>query len=249
MRLFRFLMIVTALAALLAASGCSGISTTATKTPEDSVREAEETLKRGLYDEAATQWKKIRDGQHSPAITAQAELRLADTHFAAENYIEAAAAYDDFRKYHPAHEKTPYALYQQGMSQFKQISGVDRDQTPTKNAHLLFELLMRQYPQSEFATDAKARSEEARTILYRHEIYVGAFYLKTGKVQSAIKRLDEALQNFPPLKGTDELLFNLGKAYLASGDQGKGRNILLRLANDYSDSKFSPEAKSLAGKN
>jgi outer membrane protein assembly factor BamD len=246
--MFRLLLFLSGLVALIA-SGCAGIDTTAAKTPEDSFRVAEEAMRRGHYEEATAELKKIRDGQHTAAVTAQAELRLADTNFAAENYIEAAAGYEDFRKYHPTHEQVPYALYRQALCQFKQINGFDTDQTPTKNAQTLFELMLRQYPQSEYATDARIKSEETRNILYRHEIYVGSFYLRTGKVQSAIKRLDEALQNFPPLKGTDELLFNLGKAYLASGERQKGRDILQRLASEYSGSKFALEAQSLAGKN
>lgn len=234
---------------MLLMAGCAGLNTAAPKTPDDFVKEAEETLRRGMHDEAIAQWKKIRESQYSPAITAQAELRLADTHFAAENFIEAAAAYEDFRKYHPTHEKVPYALYRQALSQFKQITGLDRDQTATRNARLLFDQVTTLYPQSEHAADAKAKSEECRTMLYRHEIYIGAFYLKTGKVQAAIKRLDEALRTFPPLPGTDELLFNLGKAYIASGDRSKGRDILLRLASDYASSPFSKEAASLAKTN
>jgi len=234
---------------MMLAVGCSGVTTAAPKTPDDFIREAEDTLRRGRHDEATAQWKKIRESQYSPAITAQAELRLADTHFAAENYIEAGAAYEDFRKYHPDHEKVPYALHRQALCQFKQITGLDRDQTPTRNARILFDQVAAMYPQSEYAVDARAKSEEARTILYRHEIYIGAFYLKTGKVQSAIKRLDEALRTFPPLAGTDELLFNLGKAYIASGDRDKGRVILQKLASEYSSSPFSRQAASLVKAN
>jgi outer membrane protein assembly factor BamD len=234
---------------MLLAAGCATLSTTTPKTPDDFVKEAEETLRRGLYEEATNQWKKIREANYSPAITTQAELRLADTHFEAENFIEAAAAYEEFRKNHPSHEKVPYTLYRQGLSQFKQVLGFDTDQTGTRNARALFDQLVKLYPQSEYAADAKAKSEEARTTLYRHEIYVGAFYLRTGKVQSAIKRLDEALRTFPPLAGTDELLFNLGKAYIASGNRDKGRDILLRLASDYASSPFSKEAASLAKTN
>jgi outer membrane protein assembly factor BamD len=234
---------------VLLLAGCAAISTPPPKTADDFVKEAEEALSRRQFDAAVALWKTIREKQYSPAITAHVELRLADTHFEAENFIEAAAAYEDFRKYHPTHDKVPYALYRQAMSQFRQISGLDRDQTPTRNARILFDQMVVMYPQSEYAADAKAKSEEARTMLYRHEIYVGAFYLRTGKVQAAIKRLDEALRDFPPLAGTDELLFNLGKAYIASGDRNKGRDILLRLASDYADSPLSREAASLAKTN
>lgn len=234
---------------LLLLAGCSSLTVKEPSTPEEFVRQAEDMVKRGQYDEAVAQWRKIRDSQYSAAITAQADLRLADTQYEAENYIEAGAAYENFRKYHPTHEKVPYALYRQALCQYNQIEGIDRDQTPTRNARTLFEQLISLYPDSEYAADAKAKSAEARIMLYRREIYVGAFYLKTGKVQAAIKRLDEALRTYPPLAGTDELLFNLGKAYIANGDREKGRTILQRLAAEYSSSPFSKEAEAIAKAN
>lgn len=234
---------------LLLLAGCSSLTVKEPSTPDDFVRQAEDMVKRGMYDEAVAQWRKIRDSQYTPAITLMAELRLADTQYEAENFIEAAAAYENFRKYHPTHEKVPYALYRQALCQFRQVEGLDRDETPIRNARTLFEQLIAAYPDSEYAADAKAKSAEARIMLYRREIYVGAFYLKTGKVQAAIKRLDEALRTYPPLSGTDELLFNLGKAYIAGGDREKGRTILLRLAAEYSSSPFSKEAEAIAKAN
>ena len=74
-----------------------------------------------------------------PNCPANAELRIADAYFESERYIEASAAYSDFRKLHPVHQKAPYALYRMGLASYNQITGTDRDQTPQKNAVIYFE--------------------------------------------------------------------------------------------------------------
>jgi outer membrane protein assembly factor BamD len=234
---------------LMAAVGCSSTNTNVSKTPDDYVKDAMAAQKRGYYDEAITNWKKVKESYASPELTALAEITIADLYFDKESYIEAAVAYEDFRKLHPTHEKAPYAAYRQALSQYEQITGIDTDQTPTNNALILFEAFLRQYPQSDLAADAKAKVDSCRSKLFQRELYVGKFYLKTDKLQAAIKRLEDAGKSFPIIVGTDELLFYLGKAYTLNGDKVKAQAVFARLLDEYASSSFSAEAKTFMAKN
>lgn len=233
------------LLALLA--GCATTQHAAT-TPEAQFKEGETLYAARHYEDAIAQWKKVKEGNAPPELTAQAELKIADAQFANKSYIEAAASYEDFRKLHPTNEKTPYALYRLGLCYYNQISGIDTEQTPVKNAVTMFESFLSQYPTSEYAADARAKLADCRDKQLQYEIYVGRFYLRTEKYQAAIKRLEDALLQFPKSPRHDETLFYLGEAYLRKGDKKKGEEAFTRLFTEFPTSKYVVEARTLLKK-
>ncbi len=228
-------------------AGCATTQHAAT-TPEAQFKEGESLYAARHYEDAIAQWKKVKEGNALPELTARAELKIADAQFANKNYIEAAAAYEDFRKLHPTNEKAPYALYRLGLCYYNQISGIDTEQTPVKNAVTMFESFLSQYPTSEYAADARAKLEDCRDKQLQYEIYVGRFYLRTEKYQAAIKRLEEALLQFPKAPRHDETLFCLEEAYLRKGDKKKGEETFTRLFTEFPTSKYIVEARKLLKK-
>jgi outer membrane protein assembly factor BamD len=217
------------------------------KSPESYFKDGESAYASRNYEDAIAQWKKVKESYSSPELTKQAELKIADAHFENKSFIEAAAAYEDFRKLHPGHEKSAYALYRLGLSHYFQITGIDTDQTPVKNAVLTLEGFLNQYPDSAYAAEVKQKLADCRGKQLAYENYVGNFYLRTGKYPSAIKRLSEALVRFPNSPRLDETLFYLGKAYLKSGNTAQGRAMLRRLAAEYPKSPLNKDAEKLSG--
>ncbi len=241
---FRTIVCICLLALL---AGCATTKSAAT-TPEAQFKEGETLYAARHYEDAIAQWKKVKEGNAPPELTAQVELKIADAQFANKNYIEAASAYEDFRKLHPTNEKTPYALYRLGLCYYNQISGIDTEQTPVKNAVTMFESFLSQHPTSEYAADARAKLEDCRDKQLQYEIYVGRFYLRTEKYQAAIKRLEEALLQFPKAPRHDETLFCLEEAYLRKGDKKKGEETFTRLFTEFPTSKYIVEARKLLKK-
>jgi len=215
------------------------------KTADTYFKEGEAAYAQRNYNEAIESWKKVKESDTSPALTSQAELKIADAHFENKAYIEAAAAYEDFRKLHPAHPQAPYALYRLALSHYMQIAGADTDQTPVKNAVATLEAFLAQYPRSEYAPELSQKLADCRDKQLAYENYVGYFYLRTEKYQSAIKRLNEALVRFPGLARLDDTLFYLGKAYLKAGESQQGKAVLQRLAAEYPASPKNKEAAPL----
>jgi len=241
---FKALVLAAMTAALL--QGCA--TTKLSGPPDVMFKEGEESFKKGNYEDAIAQWKKVKESYQSPELSARAEINIADAYFLNKDYIEAAAAYEDFRKLHPNHEKVAYALYRLGLCYYKQITGIDTDQTPVKSAVNLLDSFLRQYPKSEYTAEVRALLDECMMKQVQYEIYVGRFYLRTDKYAAAIKRLEEALVKYPKSAFHDETLFYLGKAYFHSGDKVKGKATFNRLANEFASSKFLAEAKQVVEK-
>jgi outer membrane protein assembly factor BamD len=215
------------------------------KSAQGYYQDAEAAYAAKKYEDAIASWKKVKETYSNNELTTQAELKIADAHFENKAYIEAAAAYEDFRKLHPANPKSMYALYRLCLSHYYQITGIDTDQTPVKNAVTTMTGFLNLYPSSEYAPEVREKLADCRVKQLEYENYVGNFYLRTGKYPSAIKRLNEALLRFPNLSKLDDTLFLLGKAYLEAGDTALGRGALERVLKEYPNTGHKQEALQL----
>ena len=242
------LALVCALLSPFMLAACMGPGTSQPKTAQDYYLEGKAEYDEGDYMDAVTALEKAREIYETAEINTKAELLLADTHYAAEDYPEAASAYEDFLKQHPGHPDSARVLSRLGMCYFNQILAIDRDQTATRNCIVTFESLQRLYPDDIRAKEAPAIIRYCREQLAEHELYVGRFYLKTGEQRSAIMRLSAILDNFPDFSGLDRVSFYLGRAYLENGHPVLAVKTLEKLLNDYPDSKFSAKADKLLRK-
>lgn len=218
------------------------------KSPDELYKDGERSFQRSRYEDAVTNWKKVKESYKSPELSAKAEIGIADAYFLNKDYIEAAAAYEDFRKLHPKHEQADYALFRQGASYYRQVNRIDTDQTPVKNAVSILESYLKLYPSGAFTQEAQEKIRDCRDKQLQYEIYVGRFYLKTGKYPAAIARFEAALKSFPGLRHDDELLFCLGAAYREAGQKEKSREALERLVREFPDSVYAADARKTAGK-
>lgn len=238
-RLFSFLLPFFLLVA------CSPGSVPPPKTADVYFQEGESFFEQGLYEDAIASWEKVRDTYYSPELNVLAELKIAEAHFRAEHYIEAAAAYEEFLKQHPGHEKTPEVLHQLGMSYFNQMLSADRDQTATRNAVSTFESLRKLYPDDARALAAKSLIDQARGRLAEHELYVGGFYLKYGKPDAAIQRLQRIFSSYPDFPEKDRAYFLLGQAHLQAGQKKEATEAFNTLYREFPNSEFIPKAQKI----
>lgn len=232
--------------------GCSGKGKdikTIKGDPEILYRQGLERFNKRDYSEALKIFEQIKSSfPDSPPFTVWAELKVADCHFFKKEYVEAIAAYEEFRKTRPTHEDIPYVQYQIGMSHFNQMTTSDRDQTSTKKALSTFEYLVANYPPGIFTEKAAEKIEFCKKKLADHEFHVGNFYYKTGKYQAAVFRLEGLLEKFPKKTEEDKILYLLGKSYLELDQWEKARDAFARIVAEFPRSSHSREAKSILDK-
>ena len=229
------------LLALLA--GCA-TTVPVNKPVETYFKQGEDLYQKKKYEDAIAQWKRAKEsGTISPTLNSMADLRIADAQFENKSYIEAGAAYDSFRKFHPNNPNAPYALFRLSLCNYNQITGIDTDQTPVTNAVATFESFLKHYPASEYAPEVREKLAECVIKQVQYEIYIGRFYLRSGKYKSSAKRLEECLARYPHAPNLDEALLYLERAYFLSGEKEKGRLTFDRLLLRFPTSKHLKEAE------
>jgi len=207
--------------------------------------QGEAMFQKSRYEDAIEKWKKVKEEFPEPELAAKAEIGIANAYFLNNAFIEAGVAYEDFRKLHPTHDLAQFALYRQSLSSFNLITGIDTDQTPTKNALALFESFVRQYPNSQYVPKVQEKIADCRGKLAQYEIYVGRFYYRTDYYIAAINRFEKVLESFPDYTGHDETLFYLGKSALEVRDNEKMQAAFTRLIREYPKSEYLGDARKL----
>lgn len=244
MKLIRSGLLIALYTTLMMLQGCAG-TIKADMPPDELYALGETAFQKSRYEQAIEYWKKVKETFPDPKLAARAEIGIANAYFLNHDYIEAGAAYEDFRKLHPSHELAQFALYRQGLASHNLITGIDTDQTPTRNALTLFESFVRQYPKSEYVVKVQEKITDCRGKLAQYEIYVGRFYYRTDYYIAAIGRFEWALANFPDYTGHDETLFYLGKSALEVRDNEKMQSAFSRLIREYPKSRYLGDARKM----
>lgn len=151
----------------------------------------------GKYYLAIEYFNEILDRYPFSPQAPLAELKAADSNYYLEHYAEALALYKEFEERHPTNEAIPYVMYQKAMCWYKRIDTIDRDVTGAIESIQAFQELLRAYPDSPYAYEARARIQAAKEFLVNHEFYVVQFYLRTGKYSQAETRLKYLLAMYP----------------------------------------------------
>jgi outer membrane protein assembly factor BamD len=156
-------------------------------------------------------------------------LMTAYAHYEGNNYAEAIADADRFITLYPGNSATPYAYYIKAVCYFEQIVDVGRDQASTEQAQLALGEIIKRYPRSEYATDARLKLDMVRDQLAGKEMTIGRFYLRNGDAIAAIGRFRNVVARYQTTSHAPEALYRLVEAYLTVGlvDEAKRNAAVL----------------------
>ena len=103
------------------------------------------------------------------------------------------------------------------MSYYQQIDDVTRDQAITQQASDAFGELIRRYPDSRYAADARLKLDLINDHLAGKEMEVGRFYQRSGNWLAATYRFRDVVDKYQTTSHTPEALERLVECYLALG--------------------------------
>ena len=177
--------------------------------------------------------------QHPYSVWAtRAQLMAAFTYYQGDLYEEAIAAASRFVELHPGHRDAPYGYYLIAMSYYERISDVDRDQKMTALALRSLDEVVRRFPDSDYARDARLKLDLTRDHLAGKEMTVGRFYLRRQYYLAAIGRFRKVVELYQTTSHAAEALHRLTEAYLAIGVPAEAQTAAAVLGHNYPGSEW-----------
>jgi outer membrane protein assembly factor BamD len=144
-------------------------------------------------------------------------LMSAFAQYQANNYADAVAASDRFIALYPGNASAAYAYYLKAICYFEQITDVGRDQAATEQALVNLREVVRRFPQTQYASDARLKVDMVQDQLAGKEMAVGRYYLKNGQQLAAISRFKNVIDRYQTTSHAPEALYRLVAGYLALG--------------------------------
>lgn len=140
------------------------------------------------------------------AETRQSRLDVIYAYYRAGESESAIDAADTFIRENPTHPRVDYAWYLKGLTDFERMPNflerwfrVDLDKRPPSNARrsfAAFQVVVEQFPNSDYAHDARRRMVYLRNRLADYEIAVARYYIKRGAFVAAAQRAKVAIQDY-----------------------------------------------------
>jgi outer membrane protein assembly factor BamD len=209
---------------------------------------AKQTLDQQRYEEAAKLFDEV-ERQHPYSVWARrAQMMSAFSYYLAKKYPEAISSAQRFLTIHPGNKDAPYAHYLIAMSHYQQITDVTRDQATTQAASDAFGELIRRYPESRYASDARLKLDLINDHLAGKEMEIGRYYQRSGKWLAATLRFRTVVERYQTSTHTPEALERLVESYLALGVPQEAQKAAAILGRNYPGSEWYRRAYRLVGR-
>ena len=228
---------------VLGLAGCSWFSSDKDKpyveTPVEILyNRALDDLSRQDYKDAAKEFEEV-DRQHPYSVWAtKAQIMAAFTYYQSNKYDDAIIALDRFIQLHPGHKDIPYAYYLKGLCFYEQISDVGRDQRVTQQALDALAEVVKRYPDTPYARDARLKVELTIDHLAGKEMLVGRYYQKNQQYVGAINRYRTVIERYQTTTHVPEALHRLVECYLALGVKTEAKEAAAVLGYNFPGSDW-----------
>ena len=199
----------------------------------DLYAQGETELNRKRYEEARVNFRKIVERHPTSNYAPRARFLVGEAFYREGEFDKAIKEFESFLSFFPRHEIADLVQYRLALSYYDQMKPVEQDQNITVKAIDSFKKLVRDYPDSRYASDALAKIDVCRGRLAQKELWVATYYLNQGTPVAARQRMEQLLKDYPQSLVIPETLFRLGEVYALEGRTQDSLNAFRRLSDEY----------------
>jgi outer membrane protein assembly factor BamD len=229
----------------LAACGGSKDEVYIEKPVDDLYNKAMDAMVDERYSNAAKTFDQV-ESQHPYSVWAtKSQLMEIYAHYEDGKYDDAIIAADRFIQLHPGHRDVAYAYYLKAICYYMQIVDVGRDQKLTELALKSLDDVVRRFPDSKYARDAKLKLDFTRDHLAGKEMEIGRYYLNRQEYLAAMNRFKRVIDNYQTTTHVPEALERLVECDLALGLTKEAKENAAVLGYNYPGSHWYGDAYAL----
>ena len=152
-------------------SACAGSGRLRYETPQEAYEKGLALFEKGDYDKAAEYLQGTFDFGRTHQWAADAQLLLARSYRANEDYLLAANEFTRFTQIYRSDERVPDAEYELALTYYDRSPKYQLDQSDTERAIVQFQLFITRYRDNPLIEDAQARITELRGKLAQKQIH------------------------------------------------------------------------------
>jgi outer membrane protein assembly factor BamD len=202
-------------------------------------------LRTRQYQQAALIFDEV-ERQHPYSVWARrAQLMSAFSYYAYGEHQKSIDSARRFLSIHPGNRDAPYALYLIALNYYEQIRDVTRDQNITRQALDALGEVIRRYPNTPYADDARLKVDLVRDHLAGKEMEIGRFYQRRAEWLASTLRFRRVVDQYQTTSHAPEALMRLTESYLALGVPAEARRSAAVLGANYPNTQWYRRAYEL----
>ena len=176
-------------------------------------------------------------------------LMTAYSYYVYGRYFDTIFELERFLKTYPEHNRQNYAYYLLGLAYYEQIVDEKKDLEPIINSKKYFQIIINEYPGSEYAADAEFKLDLIKEILAAKEMYLGRYYIEKEKWIPAINRYKTILENYDDTIYVEEAIHRLVEIHYKVGLINESKKYANLLGYNYQSGEWYEKSYKIFNKN
>ena len=214
----------------------------------DAYKEGYEELEKGDVIYAAKKFNEAELLYPQSKWASKAVLLSAYAYYSQNYYDRSIQELERFIKKYPNHKNMDYAYFLLAMCYYENIIDEKKDLEPLLLSKQKFEFILKNYPDTDFAQDAKFKIGLIQDVLASKEMYIGKYYLKKGKWVAAINRFKTVLNKYETTIYVEEALHRLVETNYKIGLEDEAKKYANLLGYNYQSSKWYEQSYKIFNK-
>jgi len=194
------------------------------------------------YQDARLAFRKIVERYPQTTYAPRARFLIGEAYYREGEWDKAIKEFESFLAFYPRHQIADLVQYRLAMAYYDQMKPVEQDQAITARAMAAFKTLVREYPDSRYASDALGKIDICRGRLAQKELWVATYYINQANPGAALQRLEGVLRDYPRTLVIPETLFRLGEVNAALGRRQEAHEAFQKVASAYSYTEWGRRA-------
>ena len=178
----------------------------------------------------------------------KSSLMAAYSYYSQDYYFDAIIELKRFIKTYPNDKNISYAHFLLGMCFYENIIDEKKDLEPLVKAKDKFNFIVKTYPDTDFALDAKYKLDLIKDLMAAKEMYIGRYYIKKEKWIAAINRFKTVVNDYDTTVYIEEALHRLVEIHYKLGLKAESEKYAQLLGYNYKSSEWYSETYSLFNK-
>ena len=196
--------------------------------------------------------KKFNEAElmYPQSIWAERSAIMAGYSYYVQDYLgDAIFIFEQFLKTYPTSNNFSYVEYLLAICYYEKIVDEKKDLEPLLEAKKRFEIIIKKYPKSDFALDAKYKIDLINNILSSKEMYIATYYIKKEKWIPAINRLIKITKEYDTTIYVEEALLRLVEIYYKIGLIEESEKYAAILGYNYLSGEWYKQSYKIHNKN